>query len=102
MTNNITRNEIAEAIFNEIGLSRSECNEFVDDIINLLITGITEDRLVKIAGFGSFKLRHKKERQGRNPKTKEIAIITSRDVILFRVSQHLKEKLNNGQSFGQQ
>ena len=95
MTNNVTRNEIAEAIFNEIGLSRSECNDFVDDIIDLLINGIVNDKFVKIAGFGSFKLRFKKERQGRNPKTKEPAIITSRYVILFRVSQSLKEKLNN-------
>lgn len=95
MTNNITRHEIAEAIFTEIGLSRSECNDFVDDIIDLLVNGIVNDKLVKIAGFGSFKLRYKKERQGRNPKTKEPAIISSRNVILFRVSQSLKEKLNN-------
>ena len=95
MTENVTRNEIAEAIFSEIGLSRSECNEFVDEIINLIIKGIIEDGLVKIAGFGSFKLRYKKERQGRNPKTKEPAVISSRNVILFRVSHHLKEKINN-------
>ena len=96
MTENVTRNEIAEAIFSEIGLSRSECNEFVDEIINLIIKGIIEDGLVKIAGFGSFKLRYKKERQGRNPKTKEPAVISSRNVILFRVRHHLKEKINNG------
>ena len=96
MNENVTRNEIAEAIFSEIGLSRSECNEFVDEIIDLIIKGIIEDELVKIAGFGSFKLRYKKERQGRNPKTKEPAVISSRNVILFRVSHHLKEKINNG------
>ena len=78
MTENITRNDIAEAIFDEIGLSRTECNKFVDDILDLLINGIVEDGSVKIAGFGTFKLRFKKERIGRNPRTKEPAIISSR------------------------
>lgn len=96
MTENITRNDIADAIFDEIGLSRSECNQFVDDILDLLIKGIVEDGLVKIAGFGTFKLRHKKERIGRNPKTKEPAIISSRNVILFKLSQQLKNKINSG------
>ena len=95
MTDNITRNDIADAIFDEIGLSRSECNQFVDDILDLLIKGIIEDGSVKIAGFGTFKLRHKKERIGRNPKTKEPAIISSRNVILFKVSQQLKNKINS-------
>ena len=96
MTENITRNDIADAIFDEIGLSRSECNQFVDDILDLLIKGIVEDGLVKMAGFGTFKLRHKKERIGRNPKTKEPAIISSRNVILFKLSQQLKNKINSG------
>tara|TARA_B100001123_G_C15285688_1_gene1015553 strand:- start:457 stop:747 length:291 start_codon:yes stop_codon:yes gene_type:complete len=95
MSNNITRNEIAESIFKEIGLSRSECNEFVDTIVEYLITGIINDEIVKIASFGTFKLRQKKQREGRNPKTKEPAVISSRKVILFRISQQLKEKLNS-------
>ena len=95
MSNNITRNEIAESIFKEIGLSRSECSEFVDTIVEYLITGIINDEVVKIASFGTFKLRQKKQREGRNPKTKEPAVISSRKVILFRISQQLKEKLNS-------
>tara|TARA_B100000029_G_C17379885_1_gene889276 strand:+ start:577 stop:870 length:294 start_codon:yes stop_codon:yes gene_type:complete len=97
MTENITRNDIAESIFDEIGLSRSECNQFVDDIIDIVIQGIIEDGLVKVAGFGTFKLRHKKERIGRNPRTKEPAVISSRNVILFKVSQQLKDKINSEQ-----
>jgi len=95
MTENITRNDIAEAIFDEIGLSRTECNKFVDDILDLLINGIVEDGSVKIAGFGTFKLRFKKERIGRNPRTKEPAIISSRNVVLFKISQQLKDKINS-------
>ena len=94
MTNNITRNEIAEVIFNEIGLSKSECISIVDEIIEIVINGIIKDGSVKIPGFGTFKIRHKNQRQGRNPKTNEPAIITSRNVILFKPSQQLKEKLN--------
>ena len=95
MNNNISRNEIAETIFNEIGLSKSECNSFVSNIINLLIDSILKDGFVKIPGFGTFRLRYKKARTGRNPKTKESAIISPRYVILFKVSQQLKNRLND-------
>ena len=94
MNNNISRQEIAENIFNEIGLSKSECNEFVNEIINLLIESIINEGFVKIPSFGTFKLRYKKQRVGRNPKTKKPAIISSRHVILFKVSQQLKNRLN--------
>ena len=92
--NNITRNEIADTIFTEVGLSKTECLEFVDEIIKLISNGLIKDQSVKIPSFGTFKLRYKKERQGRNPKTKEPAIISSRQVILFKISQQLKIRLN--------
>ena len=95
MSNNITRNEIAESIFKEIGLSRSECNEFVDTIVEYLITGIINDEVVKIASFGTFKLRQKKQREGRNPKTKESKIISSRNVDLFKASKEFKLSINS-------
>tara|TARA_Y100000590_G_scaffold209215_1_gene237018 strand:- start:197 stop:487 length:291 start_codon:yes stop_codon:yes gene_type:complete len=95
MTENITRNEIAETIFNELGLSKNECIVIVDEIINSLSVAIINDGMMKIPGFGTFKLRFKKERQGRNPKTKEPAIISSRNVILFKISQQLKNQLND-------
>ena len=95
MTDNITRDDIAESIFNEIGLSKAECNNLVSEIIDLLINSVIEHGVLKIPSFGSFKLRYKKQRKGRNPKTKEPAIITSRNVILFKVSQQLKNRLND-------
>ena len=95
MNNNITRNEISENLYKEIGLSKSECIGFVDEIIEILSDSIAKDGFIKIPGFGSFKLRHKKERMGRNPKTKEPALISSRNVILFNVSQKLKMRLND-------
>ena len=94
MTENITRSDIAESIFNDIGLSKSECLEIVDEIITIVSLAILKDGYVKIPSFGTFKLRQKKERTGRNPKTKEPAIISSRKVILFKISQQLKNYLN--------
>ena len=93
--NNITRNEIADSLFQEIGLSKSECSDIVDEVIELICQGIIDDGSVKIPSFGTFKLRHKKEREGRNPKTKEAAIITSRNVVLFKASEQLKKILND-------
>ena len=94
MTENITRSDIADSIFNDIGLSKSECLEIVDEIITIVSLAILNDGYVKIPSFGTFKLRQKKERTGRNPKTKEPAIISSRKVILFKISQQLKNYLN--------
>ena len=94
MSNNITREEISEAIFNDIGLSKSECNQIVDEIIEEISLGMINEGFVKIPSFGTFKIRQKNERQGRNPKTKEPAIISSRKVILFKVSHQLKRHLN--------
>ena len=95
LSSNISRNEISDAIFNEFGLSKSECNNFVSQIINLLINSLIKDGFVKIPGFGTFRLRYKKTLSGRNPKTKEPAEISSRYVILFKVSQQLKNRLND-------
>ncbi|MBI28325.1 MAG: Integration host factor subunit alpha [Alphaproteobacteria bacterium MarineAlpha5_Bin11] len=95
MTDSITRNELAETIFAEIGLSKSECISLVDEIIDMLSEGLVKDKVLKIPSFGTFKLRYKKSRMGRNPKTKEPANITSRNVILFKVSDQLKNLLND-------
>jgi len=94
MTENITRNEIAENLFKEIGLSKAECLKFVDIIIESFIQGIIDDKKLKIPNFGTFHLRFKNTREGRNPKTKELAIISSRNVVLFKVSEQLKDRLN--------
>ena len=94
MNNNITRNEISENLYKEIGLSKSECIGFVDEIIEILSDSIAKDGFIKIPGFGSFKLRHKKERMGRNPKTKIETKISARKVVKFIPSLLIKKKLN--------
>ena len=91
---NITRDDIAETIHLDFGLSKKDCLELVHDIIDIIISGLEEKEIVKIHNFGTFKLRSKKSRIGRNPKTKETKVISSRDVVLFKPSKEFKEFVN--------
>ena len=97
MTKNITRDSIAEFIHLEFGLTKIDCNHFVNDLIEEIISGLISHKLVKIHNFGTFKIKNKKERIGRNPKTKIEAKILSRKVIKFIPSLMLKEKLNKNE-----
>ena len=92
--NNITRDDIAEFINNEFGLTKNDCNNLVNDIIEEIIEGLKEHNIVKIHNFGTFKLRRKNARIGRNPKTKEEVMIAPRNVIAFVPSKHILKKLN--------
>jgi len=91
---NITRDNIAETIHNEFGLSKKDCLEIVNDIINIIIEGLENKGIVKIHNFGTFKLRTKKSRIGRNPKTKEEVIIGERNVISFKPSKSVISYIN--------
>ena len=97
MTNkhNISRDEIAEAIQNDFGFNRKLCLDIVNDIINIVISGLERDRKVKIHNFGTFTLNRKNSRIGRNPKTKEEYNISSRNVITFKASKILLKYINN-------
>ena len=78
----------------QIGFSRKISENLLDDIFEIILTNIIKHKKVKIAKFGTFTLRKKKQRTGRNPRTKEIKIITERNVILFKASKELKEYIN--------
>ncbi len=97
MTNkhNISRDEIAEAMQNEFGFNRKLCLDIVNDIINIVISGLERDKKVKIHNFGTFILNRKNSRIGRNPKTKEEYKISSRNVITFKASKILLKYINN-------
>ena len=92
---NITRDEIAEAMRKEFGFNRKLCLDFVNDIIKIIIDGLQSDRKVKIHNFGTFKLNTKSSRIGRNPKTKEQYNISSRNVITFKASKILLKYINS-------
>ena len=92
---NISRDEIAEAMKNEFGFNRKLCLDIVNDIIDIIIKGLQSDKKVKIHNFGTFKLNNKNSRIGRNPKTKEEHNIPSRSVITFKASKILLKNINN-------
>ena len=91
---NISRDEIAEAMKVEFGFNRKLCLDVVNDIIDIIIEGLIADKKVKIHNFGTFKLSSKKSRVGRNPKTKEEYNISSRNVITFKASKILLKYIN--------
>ena len=91
---NVSRDEIAEAIKNEFGFNRKLCLDIVNDIIDIIIDGLQSDRKVKIHNFGTFKMNNKKSRLGRNPKTKEEYNISSRNVVTFKASKILLKYIN--------
>jgi integration host factor subunit alpha len=89
----LTRAEIAEAIHRKLGLSRSESLAMVEAILQHMCEALSEGENVKISGFGTFLLRDKGERVGRNPKTGVEVPITPRRVMTFRASQMLKDRI---------
>ena len=91
---NLTKKEIINSIYMQIGFSKKISETLLEDIFELILNNIIEYKKVKIAKFGTFTLRNKKQRIGRNPKTKETKIITARNVILFKASKELKEYIN--------
>ena len=92
--NNITREDIADFINNEFGLTKKDCNNIVKDLINEIIEGLIKNQIVKIHNFGTFKLRKKNARIGRNPKTKEEVMISPRNVISFTPSKKILKEIN--------
>ena len=91
---NFSRKDLANKIFKNLGFSKSLSQKFVDDFFETLISGIIKSNKIKISSFGTFSVLDKKERIGRNPKTKIEAKINSRKVVRFKPSILLKEKIN--------
>jgi len=96
----LTRADLAETINRKLGFSRAESLALVESILVHMCSAMSEGENVKISGFGSFVLRDKKERVGRNPKTGIEVPITPRRVLTFRASQKLKDKIAASSAFG--
>jgi len=92
---NLTKKEIINSIYMQIGFSKKISENLLEDVFQVLLKNIIIEKKVKIAKFGTFILRKKNERIGRNPKTKEEKIISERNVILFKPSKELKQYINN-------
>ena len=90
----ITRADVAEYLYQEIGLSRKDSGEILDMILDEIVNELSKGSDVKLSSFGTFSLRDKKERSGRNPKTGVEAVISSRRVISFKPSQTMRKSIN--------
>jgi integration host factor subunit alpha len=94
MDKTTTRSTLSEAVFKNVGLSRNESANLVDSVFSEILSSLIKGDDVKISSFGTFIVRQKKERIGRNPKTGEEVPITARSVVTFRASNVLKSKVN--------
>lgn len=94
-TQTLTRADLSEAVYEEVGLSRNESASLVEQVLEEVISTLVSGENVKISSFGSFAVRQKGERIGRNPKTGEEVPILPRRVISFRASHVLKERVND-------
>lgn len=90
----VTRAQLSEAVYHEVGLSRNESAQLVETVLNEIAEALTRGEMVKISSFGSFQVRQKGERIGRNPKTGEEVPILPRQVLVFRPSHVLKARIN--------
>jgi integration host factor subunit alpha len=91
----VTRAYLTDSIYKKLGFSRAECADLVDAVLEEVNKGLVKDGEVKISSFGSFKVRNKKQRIGRNPKTKQEVAISARSVVSFYASSLLKKRINN-------
>jgi len=94
MGQTITRAHLSEAVYQEVGLSRNESADLVESVLKAIGDSLTEGETVKLSSFGSFSVRQKGGRMGRNPKTGEEVPIKPRRVLVFRPSHVLKERIN--------
>jgi integration host factor subunit alpha len=94
--NTLTRSDLSEAVYREIGLSRNESSEMVETILDRIAEALVDGETVKISSFGTFAVRQKGARMGRNPKTGEEVPIDPRRVLVFRPSHILKERVDVG------
>tara|TARA_B100000989_G_C19442560_1_gene428016 strand:- start:155 stop:448 length:294 start_codon:yes stop_codon:yes gene_type:complete len=91
---NLTKKEIINSIYMQLGFPKKICENLLEDFLSIILDEIITKKKVKISKFGTFTLRHKKSRIGRNPKTLEKKVITDRNVILFKPSKELKNYIN--------
>ena len=92
----LTRARLTDEVYRQVGLSRNESAELVESVINEISGALARGEMVKISSFGSFAVRQKGRRIGRNPKTGQEVPISPRRVLVFRASHTLKDQINNG------
>jgi integration host factor subunit alpha len=97
-TKTVTKAELADTLFERLGLNKREAKDMVDGFFDEIRAALERGESVKLSGFGNFQLRDKPQRPGRNPKTGEEIAITARRVVTFHASQKLKAAVSDAQS----
>jgi len=98
----LTKADLANTLFNEVGLNKREAREFIDNYFDVIRDSLESGDGVKLSGFGNFQLRDKKTRPGRNPKTGKEVPITARRVVTFKPGQKLRNRVESYAGSGDQ
>ena len=91
---NLTKKDLVNLVYMQLGFSKQISENLIEDFLLTIVSNIKEEKKLKLARFGTFSIRQKKSRIGRNPKTKETKVISSRDVVLFKPSKEFKKFVN--------
>jgi len=91
---NLTKKDLVNLVYMQLGFSKQISENLIEDFLSSIVSNIKEEKKLKLSKFGTFSIRQKKSRIGRNPKTKESKMISSREVVLFKPSKEFKEFIN--------
>ncbi len=91
---NLTKKDLVNLVYMQLGFSKQISENLIEDFLSTIISNIKDEKKLKLSKFGTFSIRQKKSRIGRNPKTKETKMISSREVVLFKPSKEFKDFVN--------
>ena len=91
---NLTKKDLVNQVYMQVGFSKQISERLIEEFFSLIESNLKKEKVIKISNFGTFSIRLKKSRIGRNPKTKESKIISGRDVVLFKPSKEFKDFIN--------
>ena len=94
MRTNLTKKDLVNLVYMQLGFSKQISENLIEDFLLTIMHNIKQEKKLKLSKFGTFTIRQKKSRLGRNPKTKETKIISSREVVLFKASKEFKDFIN--------
>tara|TARA_X000000368_G_scaffold4748_1_gene3650 strand:- start:280 stop:579 length:300 start_codon:yes stop_codon:yes gene_type:complete len=91
---NLTKKDLVNLVYMQLGFSKQISENLIEDFFSTIVTNIKSEKKLKLSKFGTFNVKRKKSRIGRNPKTKETKVISNRDVVLFKPSKEFKNFVN--------
>ena len=91
---NLTKKDLVNLIYMQLGFSKQISENLIEDFFDLIVENLRNEKILKLSKFGTFSIRQKKTRMGRNPKPKEIKVISERNVVLFKPSKEFKDFVN--------